>query len=122
MEITIDKLLPIIDKGVYIRFEERNIFNYGFPFSHFEIFDYINPADGDPWDVLVLGYDAQFQKNKIFLTSKLIGIILVQGGNHKLVFKIPTIKSFNKRKFEDDIKVYMANYKVHGLGINYVEF
>jgi inorganic pyrophosphatase len=122
MELTIDKLLPIIDSGVEIKVERRRFFDYGFPRSHFEIKDYINPADGDPWDVLVFGYDRRFEFGETFHTSNIVGIIFVQGGNHKLIFKIPDLKGFNLNKFNTDISRYMKNYKVNGLRLNYIEF
>ena len=122
MEITIDKLLPIIDNGVSIRAERRIFFDYGFPHSHFEIPEYINPADGDPWDVLVFGYDQKFKPNQTFQTDQLVGVIFIRGGNHKLIFKIPGLKSFSQPKFQSNLQDYMSSYRVNGLHMTYVEF
>lgn len=122
MNITIDKLLEEIDKGILIKVEKRGIFNYGFPYCHFEIPAYINPADGDPWDVMVFGYTEKFDYDETFHTNKLVGIIFITGGNHKLIFKIPGRKSFSQSKFDKDLRKYMSNYRVNGLSMNYIEF
>ena len=122
MEITIDKLLPIIDNGVSIRAEKRRFFDYGFPHCHFEIPAYINPADGDPWDVMVFGYNEKFQCGHSFETNNIVGVIFIRGGNHKLIFKLPQSKTFSRTKFDNDVRRYMLNYRVNGLEMKYIEF
>ena len=122
MEITIDRLIPIIDNGVSIRLEKRRFLDYGFPRNHFEILNYVNPADGDLWDVLVFGYNRVFEFGEIFKTNNLVGIIFIEGGNHKLIFKLPYMRSFSQERFDKELKQYMENYMNHGLDIKYIEF
>ena len=53
--------------------------NYG------EIVGFRNRADGDRWDVLVPGLPAQLPPGSRHRLSNVLGVILIKGGNHKLV-------------------------------------
>ena len=72
-------LIKIATDGVNLQVENRDfpgVFDYGFPFGHAEIKGYINEADGDLWDGLILGYE-NFPQNygETFFTRNLIGMI-----------------------------------------------
>jgi hypothetical protein len=56
-----------------------NLKNYG------EIVGFRNRADGDRWDVLVPGLAAQLPVDSRHRLSTVLGVILIKGGNHKLV-------------------------------------
>jgi hypothetical protein len=53
--------------------------NYG------KVVGFRNRADGDRWDVLVPGLDEQLAVGSKHRLSTVLGVILVRGGNHKLV-------------------------------------
>ena len=82
MEISFKDLIKIIvSDRVILRLEvDRNRINandYGFPKSHAEILDYINPGDQDFWDVIILGYPEIKDKfQTIYPRNKLMGVIL----------------------------------------------
>jgi len=56
-----------------------NLKNYG------EIVGFRNRADGDRWDVLVPGLNDQLPVASRHRLSTVLGVILIKGGNHKLV-------------------------------------
>jgi len=53
--------------------------NYG------EVVGFRNRADGDRWDVFVPGLPAQLPAGSRHRLSNVLGVILIKGGNHKLV-------------------------------------
>ena len=56
------------------------------------------------------------------LPNNLIGIIFVENGNHKLLFKIHEHEGFNKDKYYSDIKIFMNNYaRINKLGLKYID-
>ena len=57
--------------------------NYG------DIPGYINPADGDPWDVIVPGYP-RLSIGKQLVIKSLEGVLLLENGNHKLIVNVCT--------------------------------
>ena len=59
--------------------------NYG------EIPSYINKADGDPWDIFAPGYNHKFPVNKPFFIDKIIGILVLENGNHKLAVRLKDV-------------------------------
>ena len=58
----------------------------------------LNPADGDPWDVIVAGYEPLPMHIKYKIKS-FDGIIVMPHGNHKLVVDIET--PFQRKPFSD---------------------
>ena len=101
-------------KGVKIRIENREKFgwhDYGFKYCHGEIINHINPADGDPWDVLFLGDDnIDFKYGEIIKTSQLMGVVKINDGNHKLLFRKPFKRGFSMEKFKKDVNKFKRNY------------
>ena len=75
--------------------------NYG------EIIGTLNKADGDPWDIIVPGYDKLKRYTNIKI-KKLEGIILMPNGNHKIVIDVFTDAS--RRSFSD-IKNEIYTYR-----------
>lgn len=113
MYITLKKLIDkIIKKGVNIKIENREKWkDYGFPTQHVEIINHNNKADKDLWDGLILGYKNSSHKyNTIYNTKNIIGIILVEDGNHKLLFKIPRKRGFDNKIFNKEVKKFIRNY------------
>jgi len=107
-------LIKIATDGVNLQVENRDfpgVFDYGFPFGHAEIKGYINEADGDLWDGLILGYE-NFPQNygETFFTRNLIGMIHSKTGNHKLLFKVPYKRGFTQKKYRMDVRKFIRNY------------
>jgi len=57
--------------------------NYG------EVVDTINPADGDPWDIIVPGY-SPLDTDMEYTIRSLEGVIIMPNGNHKLIVDVIT--------------------------------
>jgi len=116
MYIDLKKLVnKIVNNGVNIQIENRNLpgwNDYDFPKQHVEILNFHNKADNDLWDGLILGYNnSSFDYETIYRTKSIIGIILIEDGNHKLIFKIPYKRGFNKNLFKKEIKKFINNYR-----------
>ena len=60
-----------------------NLKNYG------EIIGFRNRADGDRWDVFVPGVARALPEGEPLLLRRVIGVLLVKGGNHKLAVAVP---------------------------------
>ena len=83
----------------------------GLSIVHF-VLNYINPADHDCWDGLIFGYpDFNYDFGHVFKKPKLCGIILLENGNHKLLFKIPHKRGFDKALYRKQVSEFMTNYK-----------
>ena len=126
MEISFENLIKIIENDkVILRLEDRKRINandYGFPKSHAEILDYINPADKDLWDVIILGYpEIKDEFQTMYPRNKLMGVILLENGNHKLIFKISHKKGFSNKKYFNDLVKFMKEYhKITNINLEYV--
>ena len=127
MYIEFKKLISTIEKkGVTIKIENRNFpgwFSYGFPKQHVEVIGFKNKVDKDYWDGLVLGYqDKSYDYNTKFNTNKVLGVILVEDGNHKIVFKIPYKRGFSNTILKKEVNNFVKKYKKKwGLKVKYVE-
>ena len=115
--INYENLLEIIKKnkkGVKIRIENRekaNWYDYGFKYCHGEIVNYINPADGDPWDVIFMGYDnIDFKYGEIIYSNQLVGVVEINNGNHKLLFRKPYKRGFSEKRLKRDVNKFKRNY------------
>ncbi len=99
-------------KGVTIKIENRLNWNdYRFPYQHAEILKNKNPADKDNWDALIFGYNINLPPETKFVSNKIEGIILVEDGNHKVLFKKPYFRGFNQRLYNKEVKEFMKNYE-----------
>jgi len=85
------------------RFYKFGVDNYG------EIPGFINPADNDPWDVIVAGYP-RLPVNVKFPIKKLKGVFMLPNGNHKLIVDVECGSRYNHNKFKKELKRYEKNY------------
>lgn len=93
---SLESMISIADKGLSeVSIQERPVTdssdasvdspiigalkNYG------EIVGFRNRADGDRWDVFVPGLPAQLPPGSRHRLTNVLGVILIKGGNHKLV-------------------------------------
>lgn len=100
-------LLRIPNVPVYVRMEARKrnfINNYG------EVYNCINPADKDPWDVIVPGY-RPMKKNRPIMFKKLEGVMLLPNGNHKLIIDVHTSQKRSGAK--KDVQRFKRKYEEH---------
>jgi len=80
-----------------------------YPINYGEIPGLINPADGDPWDIIVPG---PIKPKKSIRVSSIIGYVPLTDGNHKLIglakaktrVNLKQIREFVKRRRRQAIK------------------
>jgi len=104
----IKKLLTTSE--LYCKLEERPT-RYMFGTNNYgEIINTINPSDGDPWDIIVPGYE-KLEINKEYKIKKLEGVIEMPNGNHKLIVDIfiDNIR-FSKKHIINEIYTYRRLY------------
>ena len=110
MELHLGDVLNKILKGsVTVTLEDRKGKDYGIP-NHAEILDIINPADNDPWDVLILGYHKNFRSHAKYKVRCIKGIIWLPNENHKILVSIDE-KGYSDEKYREDLEKYLKNYK-----------
>lgn len=105
-------LLLITTEGVKLRFEDRKSLhwnNYN-SYNHAEIIGYINIADRDYWDAMVFGYNKEFSFKYTYNTDKLLGILYLPNGNHKLLLKCSD-RGFSKKRFRKQLLNYIEHYE-----------
>jgi len=76
--------------------------------NQYEIEGYINPADGDFWDVVVPGYSHKIRTVE-FYTNDVIGIFILESGNHKIFMRV-NYPGYNHQKSRRDISKYCQEY------------
>lgn len=76
--------------------------------NQYEIEGYTNPADGDFWDVVIPGYSHKIRTTE-FYTNDVIGIFILESGNHKIFMKI-NYPGYNSQKSRRDISKYCKEY------------
>lgn len=85
--------------------------NYG------EVIGFRNKADGDRWDIIAAGYNKYLDRYKPYKIKDILGVFLLENGNHKLIVKldIPGYdKIYSNIELQDYAKKYMKYTKVNG--------
>lgn len=103
---SLEAMMNILDRGdVYVTMEgyprNRTIKNYG------RVIGYRNRADRQRWDCFVPGVKKPLPKNKFLKVRDVLGVVLIRGGNHKLVIDV---NRRNATKDEDLIKGDIKNF------------
>jgi len=105
----IDRVLGEIKEGkIKCTFEDRPkkykiVNNYG------DIPGMYNKADGDPWDVFAPGYERTLPFNKMYKVKSVIGVLLLEDGNHKIAVRL-NASGYDPEKGERDINKYCKKY------------
>lgn len=93
--------------------------NYG------EIPGLTNASDGDPWDVLVPGLSRRLPTGHPHVVKRVLGIFLLENGNHKICVSIYGT-NFDAARAAEEIKKYVDQYcfftKRRGFYIDYDAF
>lgn len=95
-----------------IRFEDRpekykfGTKNYG------DIPGLYNKSDGDPWDVFAPGYSYTLSTSNSYRIKKILGILLLENGNHKIAVKLYASQApgFNYKRAMKEIDTYCSKY------------
>jgi inorganic pyrophosphatase len=71
----------------------------------------INSADGDPWDVIVAGYNKSLPRYTPMRIKDIIGVFELENGNHKLVIDVYVPERYAIDNVHDrDIKEELFEY------------
>ena len=81
--------------------------NYG------EIPKWHNRADGDPWDIFAPGYKQHLQINRPYIIDKVIGVFMLENGNHKIAVRLKDFSITSNNYEKDIIKSYTKKYSKH---------
>jgi len=105
-----------------LKVEKRNPdWMYGIH-NHAEFVGLMNPHDNCLWDALIPGYKDTLVTNKKYKLKDIIGIYILENGNHKIVCKIFK-QGYNSRKAKRDVKRYMKKYfKKHNLKHKWIQW
>lgn len=88
--------------------EWEDVKNYG------EVIGFRNRADGDRWDVFVPGLEKALPEGEPYKLRNVMGVVLIKGGNHKLVVEIEDFEPISKERVAADIKQFVTTYaRVH---------
>ena len=115
---TLNQIIKLINNGkMHCVFENRkkqfkfSINNYG------DIPGKYNKADGDPWDVFAPGYTKELPHGKFYQINKIIGILFLKNGNHKIAVSLyaPGFKDSLVEKHVNSYGEKYCNYtKIQG--------
>lgn len=86
------------------RRNKYGVSNYG------EIKGFLNPSDGDLWDVFVPGYVNPLSYGKEFVIEGLYGILMTPNGNHKIAIKLQDKTGFDESRVRSDIDLFKKRY------------
>merc|ERR1712187_27458 len=83
---TLEAMLNIVDRGqafmLIQKKENREYKNYG------ELVGFRNRVNKKRWDVLVPGVKDQLNEGDVFRVRRVLGVVLIKGGNHKLAVQL----------------------------------
>jgi hypothetical protein len=75
-----------------------------------EIVGYRNRADGDRWDVFAPGLQTQPEIGAPLALARVLGVILIRGGNHKLVIELAGHPTVDVDAVAGDIARFVQRY------------
>lgn len=85
--------------------EWKGLRNYG------EVVGFRNRADGDRWDVFVPGLEGELPLDVPFPLRRVLGVVLVKGGNHKLAVELaPPNRPLSPERIAADVRAFMDVY------------
>jgi len=107
---SLEAMVNICDKGAaFVVIESRprwrGVRNYG------EVVGFRNRADGDRWDVLVPGLPEALPEGVPLALERILGVVLIKGGNHKLVVALsPPHDVVDRQRVNHDIRQFIRVY------------
>lgn len=112
------ELLLTTNQTYRIKMEDRLALGYkmyGLA-NHAEFLDYINPHDGDLWDIIIPGYYYKIPI-KEFLIDTILGYIWMEDGNYKIIVDLK-LDGFSLDRFKQDIDYFLKDYKIKNSHLN----
>lgn len=103
-------LQNVIGSKVHKAIFEKRPMKYKFgTFNYGEIIGLRNNADGDRWDIFAPGYNGELPLYKEYSIKDIVGIFVLENGNHKVAIKIHT-PGYDNKKAKKEIRDYCKNY------------
>ena len=111
--------------GAYVTMQRRPwddngevIINYG------EVIGFRNRADGDRWDIYAPGLPSELPLGEAHKLCRVLGVVLIKGGNHKLVVELDNVKPTSRDAVAADVRAFQRIYaKVHpGVSVNRIRY
>ena len=97
--------------GAYVVMQKRpwpGIKNYG------EVIGFRNRADGDRWDIFAPGLEDELAEGEPLKLSRVLGVVLIKGGNHKLCVELDGCEPSSKQQVATDVREFVSTYaKTH---------
>jgi len=76
-----------------------------------EIVGYRNRGDGDRWDIVVPGTSLEgAELGRVYAVRRILGVVLVKGGNHKLVVELDGFPPLSRDAVLRDVYRFIDAY------------
>ena len=99
-----DDLIIVFENRLKMGYRTYEIIN------HAELVNIINPADDDPWDVVIPGYGCSLCLHKKFKIKEVMKILFVEGGNHKIFVRV-NVPGYQEDLAEQQMKKFKRQYE-----------
>ena len=99
-----DDLIGVFENRLKMGYKTYEIIN------HAELVNIINPADDDPWDVVIPGYGYSLCLHKKFKIKEVMKVLFVEGGNHKIFVRV-NVPGYQEDLAEQQMKKFKREYE-----------
>jgi hypothetical protein len=111
-----DDLIAVFENRLKMGYKTYEIIN------HAELVNIINPTDGDPWDLVIPGYECSLCIYKNFKIKEVMKILFVEGGNHKIFVRV-NVPGYQEDLAEQQMKKFKREYeRLNSLKTHWVFF
>ena len=100
----------LIEDRIKLKYREYGIQN------HDEFINFINPSDGDLWDIIIPGYNYKIKQQE-YIIKNIFGYIWMEDGNYKIIADLG-LPNFSHERLNNDLNIYLKNYKNHNSHLN----
>ena len=107
-------LIAVFENRLKLGYKTYSIIN------HAELVNIINPADGDPWDLVIPGYGYSLCLHKTFNVQEVKKVLFVEGGNHKIFIRV-NVPGYQEDLAERQMNEFKRDYeRLNGLKTHWV--
>lgn len=107
-------LIAVFENRLKLGYKTYSIIN------HAELVNIINPADGDPWDLVIPGYGYSLCLHKTFNVQEVKKVLFVEGGNHKIFIRVK-VPGYQEDLAERQMNEFKRDYeRLNGLKTHWV--
>lgn len=99
-----DDLIAVFENRLKLGYKTYEIIN------HAELVNIINPADNDPWDLVIPGYGYSLCLHNKFKIKEVMKVLFVEGGNHKIFVRV-NVPGYQEDLAEQQMKKFKRQYE-----------